>query len=235
MEANPVLVLTHNCLELTKKCIDSIRKQDIETIIRVVDNASSDGTIEWLGAQDDIQDWYFDKNMGVSAGWNLVLEDEFESQGADHVLVVNNDTALIPSCYRQLLAYDVPFVTGISVDEPKDHPNCWTQPAESPDFSLFLIRKSAWKAIGPFDENMRMYCSDCDWHIRAHQAGIKLLNAGVPFHHERSSTLRHASIFARDAIQRQADLDRQVFKEKWGCFPWEPGYQELLKENVNVR
>ena len=60
------------------------------------------------------------------------------------------------------------------------------------------------------------YCSDLDYHIRAHRAGIRLLNSHVKFYHERSSTIRNANPFEREVIQRQADADRERFREKWG-------------------
>lgn len=232
---NPVLILTHNCLELTKKCVESIRNQDIPTDLFIFDNGSTDGTHDWLAANRP----YINPdrftchsincvNLGVSFGWNAMLGFFFEEK-QDHVLVLNNDTALPAYFYRKLLSYDLPFVTGISVDEPNDHPDSWHQPAEHPDFSAFLIRRDCWERVGPFDERMRFYASDNDYHVRAHRAGIKLMNAGVPFHHERSSTLRHANPDEQRAIQQQADADRQVFKEKYGCLPWEPAYAELFK------
>ena len=45
---NPVLLLARNCLELTKRCVESIHAQDIPTYILVIDNASTDGTFDWL-------------------------------------------------------------------------------------------------------------------------------------------------------------------------------------------
>jgi len=44
---NPVLILTHNCLDLTKRCVESIRAQDIDITLQVIDNGSTDGTEEW--------------------------------------------------------------------------------------------------------------------------------------------------------------------------------------------
>ncbi|EOP74447.1 hypothetical protein IIQ_05053 [Bacillus cereus VD118] len=45
-----IIILTHNQLQYTKECIQSIRtytvEQEYELI--VVDNASTDGTVEWL-------------------------------------------------------------------------------------------------------------------------------------------------------------------------------------------
>lgn len=224
---NPVLILTHNCLELTKKCVQSVRDQDIPATVSIFDNGSTDGTFEWI-IENNIDHTCSDRNAGVSVGWNYSLGFLF-SLPIDYVLVLNNDTRIPNYFYRKLLSYNLPFVTGISVDEPKGHPDSWQQPAESPDFSAFLIRREAWEKVGPFDERMVFYAQDCDWHVRAHRAGIRLMNAGVPFHHERSSTIRLADAEDRGKISGQADIDRAVFKEKWGCFPWEPAYAEMLK------
>jgi GT2 family glycosyltransferase len=238
----PVLILTCNNLELTKRCIESVRNQDIETALFVADNGSTDGTQKWLRDQywGDGWCWLSPNNKGVSQGWNMALSAIFLNHS--HCLVINNDTVLPEYFCRKLLSYDLPFVTGVSVDEPKDHPDSWTQPSGAPDFSAFLIRKDAWEAIGPFDERMKFYAQDLDYHIRAWHKGIHLMNAGVPFKHERSSTLRNASIFAQDAIRLQADLDRNELKRKWGCNAWDESYQAMFsvgtfgceKENVNV-
>lgn len=230
MDSNPVLILTHNCLELTKRCVASVRAQDIPTTIVGVDNGSTDGTDEWLRSNG--YRWFgFNHNAGVSKGWNAGLDWLLSAMPRDYVLVLNNDTELPPYFYRKLLSYDLPFVTGISVDEPSDHPDAWHQPAESPDFSAFLIRRDCWEKVGPFDETMKFYASDNDYHVRAHLQGIKLMNAGVPFHHERSSTLRNSSPEERIQIEAQANADRMTFKAKWGFFPWEPAYAEFFRES----
>ena len=227
----PVLILARNCLDLTRRCVESIRKQDIETDILLIDNGSSDGTKDWA-AGEGIPVVFFEKNRGVSYGWNVGLDFLFMASH-EYVLVVNNDTELPPYFCRKLLSYGLPFVTGISVDEPKDHPDCWSQPAESPDFSAFLIREDCWRKVGRFDEDMKFYASDNDYHVRAHRAGIRLVNSGTPFHHERSSTLRLSIPKERAEIEAQANEDRRTFRIKWGCMPWEPAYAELFKERVS--
>jgi predicted GNAT family N-acyltransferase len=50
------------------------------------------------------------------------------------------------------------------------------------------------------------------------------MNAGVPFYHERSSTLNNAAPKERRAIQMQADADRLRFYEKYGFHTWSPEY-----------
>lgn len=226
--ANPVLILTRNNLEMTKRCVKSVQRQNIRRELDIVDNGSTDGTVDWIWHNDKIRNsWISSDNKGVSRGWNMALNAIFLLD--EYCLVLNNDTEIPPYFYSKLLSYNLPFVTGISVGETKDHPGSWTQPVESPDFSAFLIRKDCWERVGPFDESMKHYCSDCDFHIRAHRAGIRLMNAGVPFYHERSSTLRNASKEDKAEINAQANADRQTFRKKWGCYPWEPEYNDLFK------
>jgi GT2 family glycosyltransferase len=227
----PILTLTHNGLEMTKKAVDSFLHQDTTISIFVIDNGSTDGTLTWLEMIGILLDGAED-NVGVSAGWNAGLKWLFEKCNASHVLVANNDVELPPWFYSELLSYDVPFVTGYSVD---DKAKAYKFPPERfplighPDFSAFLIRRDAWQAIGPFDEDMKFYAQDCDYHVRAHRLGIPLKGASVPFYHERSSTLRLASPEERAAINQQANADRHVFRTKYGCIPGESSYEELFR------
>ena len=232
---NPVLILTHDCLELTKKCVESVRKQDIPTRIYVWDNGSSDGTLGWLHSQLSVDFGYSGSksNDGVSRGWNIGLNYLFLHLDYPNVAVLNNDTIVPQNFLSELLSYNVPFVTGASTEDmmqisPLIHHE--RKPlVGGPDFSAFLIRRDCWEKVGPFDERMQFYASDNAFHVEAHRKGILLLRANLPFYHERSSTLKKASPAERREIESQADRDREVFKSIYGCFPWEPGYQELFK------
>lgn len=232
---NPVLILTHNCLELTKKCVESVSKQDVPVTIWVLDNGSTDGTVEWFKKEWNnfgVEFTWFGwpENKGVSFPWNYGLKyGHFEKAG--HCLVLNNDTIIPPWFYSSLLDYDVSFVTGISVNtmEAIAEPQPKKQLVEAPDFSAFLIRKHAWDLVGPFDEEMVSYAGDNDWHVRAHRAGLPLWNAGVHFYHERSSTIKHANKREQRELCLQADADREVFRLKYGCLPWEDKYRELFR------
>src|SRR5262249_37811048 len=153
----------------------------------VVDNGSYDGTPKWCfeaggGCVE------FPHNIGVSAGWNQGLENLF-GYGGQHVLVVGNETIFGPWAYRWLLFFNQPFITGVAVDKME----ALREPHETyygldphPDFSCFLIRRECWEKVGPFDESMKLYASDCDYHVRAHKAGVPLYKVCVPFYHERS-------------------------------------------------
>jgi GT2 family glycosyltransferase len=233
MGSNPCLILTHNNLGLTKKCVDSLMRQDTDCWVHVVDNDSTDGTWEWIkGATTaPVQ---FKPQIGVSAGWNVGLKFLFECEDAEHVLCVNSDTVLPRWFYSSLLSYDGPFISGVSVDnmdviashEPRK------ELAPCPDFSAWLMRRECWDKVGKFDENQVLYCSDLDYHIRAHRAGVRLMNAGVPFYHQRSSTLNNANPKEKRAIQMQADADRLVFYEKYCFHTWSPEYAAQFDESL---
>ena len=167
--------------------------------------------------------------MGVSRGWNAGLDYCFLC-GADHVLVIGNDTVLAPWTYSALLSADVPFVTGVDVgmNPLPEKPDVFPL-SPHPDFSCFLIRRECWEKVGPFDERMKIYASDCDYHVRAHRLGVPLWKASVPYNHERSSTLNRATPEERAEINAQANMDRQVFFNTYGCLPGTPAYNELFR------
>ena len=222
-------MLTRNNLELTKIAYYSSRNQSLPTKLFVIDNGSTDGTVEWLDERVHLSRQ--PSNMGVSRGWNLGLTVLFDFYRANHVLVINNDVYLPQNFYRELLSYDVPFVTGVAMSTMEEA----TAPADRmplqphPDFSAFLIRRFAWEANGPFSENMKHYASDCDWHVRAHRAGLPLCKANVPYYHESSATIKRSSPQEKAEINQQANDDRAVFKSLYGCLPGTPEYEALFK------
>lgn len=233
---NAVLILTRNNLELTKKAIGSVVKQDIPTRTLVLDNGSTDGTRDWLESKpyENVGWWGTrkDLNRGVSWAWNSGLRTLMGSAFASpHVLVCNNDVILPSWHYRRLLEYMLPFVSGVSVGtmaEIEKEPQ-GGELSKHPDFSSFVIRKDCWETVGPFNERMVHYASDNAFHVEAHRKGVTLYGSPQPFYHERSSTLKLASPEERAEIEAQANRDRRVFKSLYGCNPWDPEYEELFK------
>jgi GT2 family glycosyltransferase len=229
---NPVLMLTHDNLELTKKAIESVFSQRLRNVsLWVHDNHSTDGTVGWL-QECGICTYFAETNEGVSHPWNRGLEFFFDKAKShyDHVLVINNDVILPEWFYAELLTYKVPFVTGIAVDDMEAIRN----PAEvmplspTPDFSAFLIHREAWEKIGPFNERMMLYSSDQDYHVRGHRLGVPMAKANVPYFHQRSSTLNNASPQEQAVIRAQADADRATFKSIYGCNAGGPEYEKLF-------
>lgn len=224
----PVLILTHNNLELTKRAVESVYKQRVSAAPCVFDNGSIDGTREWISDMG-ICLGSVPFNAGVSFGWNKGLNMLFWEKNFDKALVIGSDTVLPEWFLGSLFSYDVPFVTGVAVDKmPVEYPARMPL-SENPDFSAFLIERTLWEDVGPFNERLVNYCGDCDMHVRAHQMGIPLWQANVPFYHERSSTMNKAPEQERAVLHAQAEADRGTFKAIYGCIPGDAKYAELFK------
>ena len=57
-----------------------------------------------------------------------------------------------------------------------------------------ILRRAAFDAVGPFDEDFFMYCEDVDWCLRAKAAGWRIVFVpGVEVRREKSVTSRDAS------------------------------------------
>ena len=236
---NPVLMLTRNNLDLTRRAIESVLLQDCGDIrLLVLDNDSTDGTRDWLGSlfehESRLQWVPFRPQLGVSAGWNWGLRQLFDfTPACEHVLVLNNDVVLPKWFYRTLLQHRVDFVTGVAVGEQaRNGPplDAGAPLSPNPDFSAFLMRRAAWAAVGEFNEGMVHYASDCDWHVRAHRLGVPLWKANVPYWHLGSGTMKRATPEERAAIQAQANADRAVFRALYGCVPGEDAYGKLFSD-----
>jgi GT2 family glycosyltransferase len=99
-----VVIPSWNSLDLLPRCLDSLRDQDAELELLVVDNGSEDGTLELL-AERGVEHVSLPRNVGFAAAVNLGVE----RVRAEVILVLNADTALEPGCIgalRDALAAD---------------------------------------------------------------------------------------------------------------------------------
>jgi len=95
-------VITYNRLALLKECIDALRKQDHPLFkILVINNSSTDGTLEWLQSQPDILFFTF-PNTGGAAGFSNGIKKSIEN-GADWVWLMDDDSIPQPEALRRLV------------------------------------------------------------------------------------------------------------------------------------
>jgi GT2 family glycosyltransferase len=232
---NWIVLPTFNCRKLTEECLQSLLSQDIGKVnIFTVDGGSTDGTLELIRASQRPCDRLISlpKTAGVSKAWNIALSYLFDVLNAPHVLVVNNDTRLRKDAYRLLVSDSGGFVTCVGTSTagaqfPGGEPTLTRRP--HPDFSCFLILKETWRKVGFFDETMRIYCSDGDYHLRMARADIDAYCLDIPFFHYASGTLKSVEVEDKERILEQASHDREAFEIKWGCAMGTPGYYKLFE------
>lgn len=95
-----IIILTYNQLNVTKLCIESILKHTPENIeIIVVDNHSTDGTIEYLQSLSYIRTIFNETNQGFARGCN----QGYEIASGDTILFLNNDTVVTKNWLHNML------------------------------------------------------------------------------------------------------------------------------------
>jgi len=96
-----VTIVTFNSGRFIKRCLESILSQQYPSKeVIVVDNASSDGTIDILEQfEDRIQVVYNDENIGFAAAQNQAIR----LSSGDWVLTLNPDVLLLPNFTQALV------------------------------------------------------------------------------------------------------------------------------------
>ncbi|MGK0376617.1 MAG: GT2 family glycosyltransferase [Patiriisocius sp.] len=88
------IIVTHNGKNWYDRCFSSLQKSDVPIDIIVVDNASSDGTIDYIGEKfPDITLIQSKENLGFAKANNIGLKYALE-QEADYVFLLNQDAWL---------------------------------------------------------------------------------------------------------------------------------------------
>ncbi|WP_051870806.1 glycosyltransferase [Geobacillus vulcani] len=234
-----IVILTHNKLDYTKQCIESIRQYTREGTyeIIVVDNRSTDGTVEWLQSQKDIRTIFNAKNVGFPKGCNQGIQI---AEG-ENILLLNNDVVVTKHWLDHLLAclysaddigavgpvtnsaayYSTIPVRYTSIDEMHEFasqhnvldPNKWEERLKLIGFCL-LIKKEAIEKVGLLDERFTPgNFEDDDYSVRLRQAGYRLMLCNDTFVHHYGSVSWKDDSSGYSKLLRE---NQKKFEKKWG-------------------
>ncbi len=100
-----IVLVNFNALEDTRACLKSLRSITYQNVaIVVVHNGCSDGSAETLATEfPEASHKASIGNLGFSGGNNLGIAVSFEL-GAEHILLLNNDTIVTPGFLEPLLS-----------------------------------------------------------------------------------------------------------------------------------
>jgi GT2 family glycosyltransferase len=236
-----IIILAHNQVDLTKRCIESIRRNTREEYeLIVVDNGSTDGTADYLRQQSDVVAIFNGENLGFPKGCN---------QGArvasgEYLLFLNNDTVVTRGWLGRMLKVFIEremvglvgpvsnYVSGyfqrIPVDyrEPDEELETFAKEHARINDGLvrevyrlagfcLLAKKSVLDRVGLFDERFGIGTyEDDDLCLRVSEAGYKLYVAlDAYIHHEG-----HATFTMTDGLDMNAIMAEnwRIANEKWG-------------------
>ena len=207
-----IIMLTYNQIKYTKLCIESIFnhtsliKTPFEII--VVDNASTDGTVEYLEGLEqskEIRVIYNRENLGFPKGNNQAVE----IAKGEYICLLNNDTIVTENWLENLLrvlrsdekiamvgpycnassGYQMIQNVPVYQDDKGLNELCkkFNAPIKEVDFLVFfccLIKRSVWDEVGGLDERMGRGCyEDNIFCYKVLEKGYKLKVVNHYIHH----------------------------------------------------
>lgn len=234
-----IIILTYNKLEYTKMCIESIRvfTEIGKCEVIVVDNNSTDGTIEWLNDQSDLKVIYNKENKGFPAGCNQGIR----IANGDNILLLNNDVivtnrwlenldkalwsdekigavgAVTNSCsYYQTISAEYKSMEEMfefAENNNKSNKNLWEDRTKLIGFCM-LIKKSVIDKVGLLDERYTPgNFEDDDLSFRILKEGYRLILCKDVFIHH------FGSVSFGEKIDKVLKENLKKFEEKWKFNP----------------
>ena len=191
-----IITLTYNKLEYTKKYIESLYKYTKDFELIVVDNGSTDGTVEYLktlGCKLILNS----ENLGFSKGNNQGLEI---AEGK-YIGFLNNDILLYPNWFEECekvfeqenAAFVCPKFENVNENNylKNFNPlNIYRKSFDDCQFACVITKESILNELGGFDDNYSpAFFEDNDLKYRAIEKGYDVyVLENVCFYHYSSIT-----------------------------------------------
>lgn len=202
-----IAILNYNSGEYLLKCVDSMElvkgEANIKTI--VIDNNSSDDSLEKVKLKKNIQIVENDRNMGFSKGYNSALKNV----KTEFVLLLNPDCILEKGVIKKILEDFEDEAVGaasckivlpdgkVDLTAHRGFPTPWASllymlgndskyhltdllnqqvhEVDAISGAFFMTRKSVLEKVGFLDERFFLYGEDLDLCLRIKKAGFKVI------------------------------------------------------------
>ncbi|MCT4508405.1 MAG: glycosyltransferase family 2 protein [Tepidibacter sp.] len=249
-----IIILTYNNLYYSKLCIKSIReytKKGTYEII-VVDNNSTDGTVEWLKNQDDLEVIFNNENKGFPKGCNQGID----IAKGDNILLLNNDVVVTYNWLGNLIkclysADDIGAVGAITnfctnhQSIPVKYENLDQMSEFAKEFNIsndkkweerirligfcFLVKKKVVEQVGLLDEIFTPGTNeDNDYSLRIRKEGYRLMLCNDTFIHHFGSMSFKKDMKKTKNILRDNTIK---FRNKWGI---DASYFRVLRKDITA-
>jgi len=223
-----IVIPVFNQLHYTLQCLDSLNRAGVaDNQIIIVNNASTDGTAEFLAARPQIRTINNAENRGCGFAW---------TQGAklsDQVwtVVMNNDVLVPSGCIEGLVSFAAENQCDIVSPAMCEGELNYDFTAHAADFMrrlkdaqrrnvahgvCFMVHRRVFASIGYFDGDPKLGgYEDDEYFRRARGAGFRPAITGRAFLHHFGS-ITQKSIQANAGQKRKSLGDREYYRRKTG-------------------
>jgi len=239
-----IAVQTFNGLNYTKNTFKSIKDQDTfhNIYFFVIDNSSTDGTIEWL-IQNNINHQILNPRQCSATGMNRCLTYFYTNPNYDYLILLNNDVYIYPN-FIETIVKDFEnqnnilpgclLMCGVQTTKINDKQRRAIKKQElqdiedevmSGDYSAFIISKDVIDKVGYFDERFSpRYIEDNDYTHRIYlSGGYCIRNGKCLFDHELGAIFKiqqePKSNIPKDSANAIMVNNAIKYKKKWGSYP----------------
>ena len=197
-----VIIPNFNGKHILKKCIDSLNNQNCSIKIIIVDNASEDGSAEYIA--EKYPEILLIQNK-TNLGFSKAVNQGIKYSNTDYFLLINNDVVLESNCIINLIkcinkdknifavaSKMIQYDDKSKLDDAGDEYTLlgWTKKVGegkstlkySTEREIFsacagaaIYRRKIFNEIGYFDENFFAYMEDVDISYRARIYGYKCI------------------------------------------------------------
>ena len=244
-----IVTVTHDGLVFTRLCLETLlaAETSIDFEVVVVDNASTDGTSEYLSELSALDDRVRVELSPDNAGFAAATNRGVERSRGDIIVFLNNDTMLVDQWLDRLVdrlnderiglvgavtnragneaEIDVPYRTyGELVRFARDHAGGGSGGAfDIRTATMFCagLRRTVWDLVGPLDVRFQTgLFEDDDFSMRVRRAGLRVACAEDVFVHHfgQASIGRLAATGDYGALFH---ANRRRWEAKWGT-RWRP-------------
>lgn len=97
------IIVTYNGKDWIKRCLDSIRENNVDQKIVVIDNNSQDETVEIIKSEyPEVHLIESKENLGFGRSCNIGIKYALDT-GAEYMFVINQDAKFFPDAMKELL------------------------------------------------------------------------------------------------------------------------------------
>jgi GT2 family glycosyltransferase len=221
-------------------CLNSLCANSLcNAHVLLIDNASSDGTAEYLAKCPNVSFIVNQDNLGCAGAWNQGIRET----DSEWLLFLNNDVIVSPGWLDGLLAFADKGKLDLVSPAIREGDLNYDIVSYSQEFVgkmtgfvrlgvvdgiCFMVHRRVISTVGLFDEKFRIgQFEDVDFFRRARLAGFHMGTTGSSFIHHFGSVTQN-SIRKNKSVRPYEAENRVYYRTKWHLTWWRRFWERRL-------